>query len=107
MRRILLSVLFCLFLAPVIKADDVVITSGNLIYPGFVQADFQYDFSGQDLFVTGGNIATEVAGPFCISGGLNQPCIGASLNFQGGLRSGGQVTYQGVTYIWEGLQIRF
>lgn len=98
MQRILLSALFCLFLAPVIKADDVVITSGALIYPSFITAPFQYNFSGQDLVVIGGNIATEAAGPFCIPGGANQPCIGANLNFGAGLNSGGQVTYQGTTY---------
>lgn len=92
---LILSALLVLALAPSIKADPIVVTSGSLTVPGTLRAP-QYSFSGQDFSVTGhgsefGNSPSCLP---CQSGDLisvNSLFVGSSLGL-------GSLTVNGVTF---------
>ncbi len=96
MPRILLAALLCLFLAPTLKADDIVITSGGMSL-GRPSTVFNFDFQGTNLSVIGhGDPTQNVISPysFCLNG-----CVSSSLNsIFTGTDISGTITYNGVLY---------
>jgi hypothetical protein len=86
---------FLLAVAPAVKADPIVVTSGSLTVPGFLRAP-QYSFSGQNFSVNGaGSEFGSAPGCFpCASGGS----INLSSLFVGGSLGTGSLTVNGTTF---------